>query len=275
MTALALAAILGSAALHAAWNALLKRAPDHGAASAVIAGGAAAVTVVAAAFAGEWSVPRAGWPWVVAAGLVEAVYFVTLSRALTLLPLGTAYGLSRGAGLLIVWPLSVAMFGEALVTHEVAGAVLVAAGLFALATRAHSAAGLRAAAACAVTIGVYPVTYKGALAHGVSPFPLFAIALAIALPLQLAVLGPTRAGRLRRALASSPGALALAALLCAASFLLFLAALDVSHAGRITGLRNTSVLFAALFGRLAGERLTRRTALAMTGIAAGAMLLTV
>lgn len=46
MSAAALAAILGSAFIHASWNALLKRSADVGAGSVVVSGGAAAATAL-------------------------------------------------------------------------------------------------------------------------------------------------------------------------------------------------------------------------------------
>jgi len=271
----ALAAILGSAVIHASWNALLKRAPDVGAGSVVISGGAAAATALLGLTIGPWVVPAAGWPFVVASGLVEGGYFVTLSRALELLPLGTAYGISRGAGLLLAWPLSVALLAEATTAVELAGAGLVSVGLFALVQRAGSRQGLVAAAACACTIGLYPVTYKAALEHGVSPFPLFSLALTIALPIQVALLGSSRRRRLAAALGASPVRLGLAAGLCAASFMLFLFALDRGGAARITGLRNTSVAFAAVFGWAQGDPRAARSVASAVIIAAGALLLSI
>jgi len=183
------------------------------------------------------------------------------------------YGLSRGAGLLLVWPLSLLFFGEQLDLRAVAGALLLSLGLFALVTRAQSRAGLWMAAACAVTIAFYPVTYKQALLRGVAPFPLFATSLAIAFPIQLALLGERRVERLRSAWRARPLRLLLGAALCAASFLLFLVALQSSGAGRMTGLRNTSVLFAAVFGWLAGEPLTRRSLASALAITMGAVVL--
>jgi drug/metabolite transporter (DMT)-like permease len=273
LSSLALAAILASAVIHAGWNALLKQARDSAAASLVITALAAALTALYGLAGGPLEVPAAGWPWIIAAGLVEGAYFVTLGRALAHLPLGTAYGISRGAGLLLVWPLSVALLGEALAPPELAGAALVALGLLVLAERAGSRAGLLAAWGCAVTIGLYPVTYKGALERGVSPAPLFALALALSLPIQLALLGRGRGARLAAALRDTPVRTVAAAALCAGSFMLFLVALKTGGATRITGLRNTSVVFAALFGWALGEPRAPRTLGSALAIAVGAVLL--
>ena len=63
----------------------------------------------------------------------------------------------------------------------------------------------------------------------------------------------------------------LSAAACAASFLLFLHALDLDHAGRVSALRNTSIAFATVFGALAGERVDRRAWAAAIAITVGAI----
>ena len=60
---------------------------------------------------------------------------------------------------------------------------------------------------------------------------------------------------------------------CAASFLIFLVALREAGAGLVLTLRNTSILFAVLFGWLLGEPPHRRTAVGALLVAFGAALL--
>jgi drug/metabolite transporter (DMT)-like permease len=273
VTTLALIAIFSSAVFHAAWNALLKKMPDPAAASIVIVFGAASLTVVLAIVTGQAHVTSVGLPWLVATGIIEGLYFVTLSVALARLPLGTAYGISRGAGLLMVWPLSIALFHEVVDMRSGAGALLLGAGLLALVQGASSLRGLAAAVGCALAIALYPLGYKRALQAGVEPYPLFAMSLGLALPVQLALLRTDRVARLGAAWQRAPWRLSLAAALCAASFLLFLVALQKNGPGRVTALRNSSVLFATLFGWWGGDRMTARAASSAVLIAAGAVLL--
>lgn len=274
MTTLPLVAILASAVLHAAWNALLKKSPDPSAASVLLVLIAAVLSGSIGVVSGVTSVPTRAWPYLLATGAIEGVYFVTLSRALEHLPLGSAYGISRGLGLLAIWPFSALWFAEPLDLVVLGGAGLLSLGLFSLITQVTSRQGLLMALACAGTITAYPLAYKGALAAGVDPFPLFALSLALALPLQLVALGRTRAARLRAVWAAQPRRLLLSATLCAASFILFLFALEAVGAGRVTALRNTSVLFAGIFGWLGGEAPTRRSILSAVGITLGAVLVT-
>ncbi|HMI88698.1 MAG TPA: hypothetical protein VK550_31685 [Polyangiaceae bacterium] len=113
MNVTALAAIFGSALLHAAWNVLLKNTRDPAAASIVMVVGAACLTVLLAIAVGPVHVTSASWPWLTATGLIEGFYFVMLTLALSNLPLGTAYGVSRGGGLLLLWPFQSRFFMSA------------------------------------------------------------------------------------------------------------------------------------------------------------------
>lgn len=270
MPALAIAYVLVSAFTHAAWNAGLKRAADPAAAAVWIVAGAAAVSGALAVAGGAWVLPAPSWGWVLASAAVEAVYFVTLAGALARLPLGTAYGVARGGGQLVTWPISMVLLREAASASALLGAGLVTVGLLASA-RPHGVTprGLGWALACAVAIGVYPVTYKGALATGAPEAALFAASLALSLPVQVLALGGDAAGRLR---AARGRWLAAGALLCAVSFLSFLGALSLGGAGRASAMRNVSVLFALLFSAIGGDRPTPRAILGAAAIVVGAAL---
>ena len=269
----ALPLVLASAATHAIWNARLKRCEDHAASAALIVGGAALVSAALALLLGESAPAAPAWPWVAGAGLVEALYFVLLAAALARLPLGTAYGVSRGAGLLLTWPVSVLLLGETPTTLDLAGAVLVTLGL--LSPAAGVGRDLWVALACAVAIGLYPLAYQGALRAGAPPRVLFTLSLALSWPVQALALGPRRWPRLAAAFAAAPGAMVLCALICTASFLLFLEALSQAGAGWASALRNTSVLFAAVLGLFIGEKPLLRGWLGAVAIALGAALLAV
>lgn len=264
--------VLLSALLHAAWNAALKGQTDASAASCAVIFGAALVSALLAAIVGPGAVPLAALFAVGLAGLVEGAYFVTVTKALELLPLSAAYGISRGAGVLLVWPLSIAVFGEPATPLAILGAILLSLGLLATASGASPKRGVAVALVAALTIGAYPVVYKQALAAGAPPFSLFALSLIVALPIQVAALGETRWRRLRQAVAVAPVTLGVAAALCAGSFLIFLIALTDGGAGRLTGLRNTSVLFASVFGYFTGDRVGRRGVVGAAAIALGAVL---
>jgi drug/metabolite transporter (DMT)-like permease len=274
MEPLFVALVVGSAFLHALWNAMLKRQPDpEGTAVAILA--VAAVVAWAAVPFGEGAALQgaAGVGWSLAAGLCEAGYFVTLALALRAAPLGIVYTVSRGGALATVWPVSALWLGEAVGGRAAAGAAITCLGLVLVAGDRRgraSARGILWAIACAVFIAGYQLLYKAALAAGAAPTAVFAIALAVALPLNLLRLGPGGVVRLQSAFGVSPLVVGVAGALCTASFLLFLSALTRGGAGAAITLRNSSIVFALVLAWLMGERPGRQqlagTAAVVTGL---------
>lgn len=267
-----------SAFLHAMWNAGLRREPDKDSAVviAIAVATAAAAAVAAIRFAG-WGVgfaTAAAAGWTVLAGALEGAYFAALARALDTGALGPVYTISRGGTLLLVWPASIAWWGEQVTTAQLAGSGVVALGL-ALCTGARGAtrAAVTWSVACAVLISGYHLAYKAALLAGGDGPAVFTLSLSVATAMNLVRLGA--AGRARAAvqLRARWGSLTLIGLICSAAFLLFLVGLAQGGAGLVLTLRNTSVIFATGFSALLGERPGLRQILGSTVVAAGAVLL--
>jgi uncharacterized membrane protein len=273
-----------SAFLHAAWNALLRLEQDKDRAL-VAAVGAATVLALAVAgirwgFGDEPFASAASLGWALVAGVLEVAYFTSLARALSAGPLGPVYTISRGGAVLLVWPLSIAVFGEAVTAPSIAGSAVVFLGL------ALSGAGmprrdpasqrrgaLAWAIACAVSIAGYHLAYKASLAEGGSPSAVFAVSLALATAINIARLGGE--GR-RRAAAIARTRIARVCLMgaiCGGSFLILMEALDAGGAGFVLTLRNTSVLFATGLAWLIGERPGRAQVIGALLVAAGAALM--
>jgi drug/metabolite transporter (DMT)-like permease len=271
--------VLSSAVLHAAWNAVLRKQREPRVAGVLILGVAALCAGVAAALVSRTAFPsREALGWTLASGLGEAAYFATLARALQEAPLGIAYTVSRGGAILVVWPASVAWLGERFHPLTAVGAGLVLVGL----VLTGSVKGLRTAGhlrgvgwsvSCAVFIALVYLAYKRALAAQTEPTALFATSLGVAVPLNVVALRARAPARLVEELRIRPWSIVLAGVVCTASFLLFLGALQESGAGRVLTLRNTSVVFAFAFGWLFGERPTRLQVVGGTLVAAGATLL--
>jgi uncharacterized membrane protein len=259
---------LASAVLHAVWNAGIKRSEDKAACAAGVVAVAASVSGVAA----TWSagLPRAALPATFASGLVEAAYFVTLSAALTAAPLKTAYPLIRGGGQLLAWPFAIFGLGEAVSSFHFAAGAVLAAGLGLGAAELPDRRGLTWVILCAVTIGMYPLTYKVALDAGASASALFAASMLISWPLQVAALGSGAGARLAASWRRERQVWLWAGVMCAASFLLFLGALQGGGAARASALRNVSVLVAWGLGVASGEGMSRRGAWGAAFVFAGA-----
>lgn len=265
--------VLASAFLHAAWNALLKRASDLEAASmGIIATALAATTALAFLLPGPAFPDGPSLLWGLAAGVFEGLYFLALSQALARSPLGWSYTWMRGGSLLLVWPVSLACLGEPLRPSSAAAVLVVCAGLGLMGLaphRASSRGGWGWAVLVASTIAGYTLCYKMSLAHHAGPVALFAVSMAVALPIQ--VLVRSARGSLRASLRLSQPGLALGAgLLSTASFVSYLVALSLGGAGVMATLRNTSVVFAVLFSWLLGDRPSARQWAGAGLVAAGA-----
>ncbi len=268
--------VVASAALHAAWNALLRHRGESRVTTVTVVGGITGVSTLAMLLTPRpWFPQSAGLGWTVASGVLEAGYFLTLALAVERAPVGLTYPISRGGALLIVWPVSVLWLGETLQWAAVVGAGIVLTGLLLNGLRrphAGETAGIRYAALSALFIGTYNLFYKQALNVGVQPMALFAVSMMVAWPLTLLWLGRA-APRVWTTFRQIPARILLAATLSCGSFWLYLYALQDGGTGEILTLRNMSVVFAQVFALWAGETVGRRQWLGAVVITTGALVL--
>jgi len=276
------ALVLLSAFLHALWNALLRleESKDRSLVVAVMV-----ATVFAAGVAGvRWGageVPFAsveGVGFTLLAGLCEAVYFVTLARAMELGKLGVVYTVSRGGAVLAVWPLSIALFGEVATLPAMAGSGLVLGGLVLSGLgRGGASRGVRGAvawaAACAMSIAGYHLTYKAALREGTNPSACFALSLGMSATLSLVRLRGGGRAALRPLVRRRWKRLLVMGVVCSGSFLILMEALANGGSAFVLTLRNTSVLFAAGMAWWIGEQPGRSELAGAALVAAGAVLI--
>lgn len=251
---------LVSALAHAVWNALAKHAAPgpNGSRASTLA--VLCLALTSAALVRPWltgALPPAAFPWVALAGVGEALYVFSLGHAYSRGDLSLTYSVSRAWALVCIWPLSWLAFSTRPGSLALAATGLVASGILlarqpASSSRWHVGWTLVTGAA----VGVYHTGYKGAVTAGADPFSAFIAALLVALPLLLVSVGSDVRGVLPSVLRRPR--LWLAGLLCAASFLLMLMALQTSESGRVLGLRNASVGFALVLALVRGERPTLR-----------------
>jgi uncharacterized membrane protein/multidrug transporter EmrE-like cation transporter len=279
-----IALVLVSALLHAAWNALLRLEQDKDRALVAAIGTA---TAIAAAVAGvRWALGEAPFTaaaalgWSLVAGVLEVAYFMSLARALESGPLGPVYTISRGGAVVLVWPLSIAAFGELVTAPSLAGSAAVLAGLALSSAGLPRVGGRRArgaplgwAIACAVAIAGYHLAYKAALGAGGSPSAVFAVSLTVATAINVARLG-AEGRRIAAAIARTraPRVLLMGAV-CGGSFLILMEALAGGGAGFVLTLRNTSVLFATGLAWAIGDPPRRAQIAGAVLVAAGAVLM--
>lgn len=276
-----IALVLISAFLHALWNALLRLERDKDRALVAAVGVATLLAIVVAG--ARWAFGETPFQsaesigWAVAAGVFEWLYFASLAKALARGALGPVYTISRGGAIVLVWPLSIAMFGESITLGSAIGSAVVLGGLAlssvnpGTAPRPHHRSALAWATACAASITGYHLAYKAALASAGSPSAVFAVALAVATAINIGRLGPEGRCAASELLRTRTARVVLMGLICGGSFLILLEALARGGPGFVLTLRNTSVLFAVALAAWIGERPTRTQITGAILVAAGAV----
>lgn len=275
--------VLISAFLHAMWNALLRIEldKDRGLVGAIVMGSVLAM-IIAGVRWGLGGVPFASYAslgYTVLAGLFEAVYFVTLARALDRGRLGTVYTISRGGAVLVVWPMSIGVFNELVTWTSAVGSAVVFGGLVLCGIGAGAdrhgggRSGVWWAAACAASIAGYHLAYKAALLTGGSPSATFAVSLGLAAAISVARLGTAGREVLRSLVRTRFGRVALMGVVCSGSFLILMEALARGGSGYVLTLRNTSVLFATGLAFAIGDRPVPAEIAGAAFVAGGAILM--
>ena len=254
MPAEALTLVLLAAGVHAAWNAMAKRALDP------LAFLWSSITLATAAFL-PWSVgllleggvPAAAWPFVGATIALHAAYFYALSRAYTAGEYSLIYPVARGLGVALVPVLAFAALGERLSATGVAGIALVVGGIAAVsgaprAGAARGGAGLAGAGATGITIASYSTVDKAgvALLHPVPYLGLMGVGMSVwLLPTLLA-----RGDVLRREWRANRRSILVASTLNLTSYLFVLFAFRLSKAGYVVAARELSIVLSVLIGRI-------------------------
>ena len=284
-----IALVLLSAFLHATWNALLRLERDKD--RALIAAIVMATLFAAVIAAVRWSLGAvpfasvAGLGFALLAGGFEAIYFMTLARAMERGRLGVVYTVSRGGAVLAVWPLSIAVFAEAATLSAMAGSAVVLVGLAVsglgagrtgrpgVTGQGNRPGALGWASACAMSIAGYHLAYAAALREGANPSATFAVSLAVSAAINVGRLGAGGRQALGALVRGRWPRLLVLGLVCGGSFLILMEALAIGGTGYVLTLRNTSVLFAAAMAWLIGERPTRLELAGASLVAAGAALM--
>lgn len=282
MTGVAVALVLLSALLHAVWNFFNKGSADRWA-FFVTQG---SLTCVAYAPVVVWAWPAAGiaamgWVWIGASAAVHAAYAVYLLKAYDAGDLSVAYPLSRTApALLAVWDL-VTTRGQ-LTASGVVGAVLAGLGAVLLQLPALRTRGGRAVLTDPVTryalltalfIAVFTVIDKQGVGH-VPPFVFLYLLSAGEFSIIAVQVGRGVWGRGMHELRTNARPVLFTGLVGPISYLLILWVLASTPASYVLGLRQTSIVFGVLLGRIfLGEGETRYRLAGAAVITLGSVLI--
>lgn len=254
MTLPLLALLLTAAALHAAWNLLLKRAPDRQLIVwwAVIVSALCLLPVLAL----RPALPAIGWRFALASAVVETAYFVSLTAAYRVADFSLVYPIARGAAPALLAVAAVLLLHERLSVGGVAGLGAIVAGLWLVAGTGRATGGPRPArgVALALLVALCIATYStidGAAVRRVDAATytgaMFLLAAVVFTPVTIRWYGwPALLGALR----TRAGLIIVVGLLQAVAYLLVLyvyARAPVAYAGAI---RESSIVLGALAGWL-------------------------
>lgn len=267
--------VLAAAIMHAGWNALLRAGADRLWSMTIMA---TAIALACAALAPFLPMPaRASWGCAILSGVLHVGYVLCLVRTYRSGDLGQTYPIARGSSPLLVSLCAALVAGEWPDRLSLIGILLVSGGILSLAFqgRALGRASLFYALGTGCFIGVYSVTDgTGARLSGAP------VAYAVWMCLTWGLLMPPvyasirgwrglMGGSVQAALWSAGGGL-----VSLIAYGIVIVAMSLSPMGPVSALRETSVVFAALIGRIfLKERLTVHRIAACVVVAIGAICL--
>jgi drug/metabolite transporter (DMT)-like permease len=268
-------AVLLGAALHAAWNILVRAGEDRRRETALVVAGAAVLSVLALPFLAQ---PRPGaWPFVAASASVHVAYFSLVAAAYRHGPVSLAYPLMRGTAPAIIAVAAWLLLHEALPPLGWLGIAAISGGVLLMARRGGArgeSAAVRWALLNALVIAAYTIIDGEGVRLSDAPLAYTMwLMLLTATPCLLVL--QYRRGRLAWRATAPEIARALGAGFCSiGSYALALWAMTHAPVAPVAALRETAMLFGLVLARLLlGERPGLRRWAAAAAIAAGAALL--
>jgi drug/metabolite transporter (DMT)-like permease len=267
--------VLLAALMHAGWNALLHGSKDRYLSMSWMC---LAMSVMAGVATFFLPLPAASsWPYIAISGIVHVLYNLFLVKAYENGDLGTAYPIARGSSPLLVTFGALLFANENLTLLHALGTLLVSAGILLLALQRGQVTrrGLVTAFLTGATIAFYTVVdgmgvrQAGGTTLAATSYTAWLFLLFLLTPViyiirngMAALLAP----------AKDVAAFATGGLVSAAAYGIVIWAMQNGAMGALSALRETSVLFAALLGRVfLNEKLSAGKLLACLVIVLGAL----
>ena len=273
MTPFVLACVMCAAILHASWNAVLRGGSDRLWSMTLMMIAVSLVTATTLVFV-PWP-NAASWPYVIASAIIHVGYNLSLVRTYRSGDLGQTYPVSRGSSPVLV-ALGAAVFAhEALDVVAYVGIALVSGGIFSLACQGRRihADFLSAAFTTGLLIGAYTVVDGIGVRHSGH-----SVSYAASMFLLWSITMPAIYGVMRGRPPAYTGAQTVMAvtggIVSIVAYGIVIWAMQYGAMGVVSALRETSVVYAAIIGRIfLKERLTARRITSCLAIAAGAACL--
>lgn len=272
MTVFPAALVLLAAALHATWNALVKGAGDRAVMLALVALGHVFPGILLAMLV-PLPAPEA-WPFIIASTVIHWGYYYFLSLAYRFGDLSFVYPIARGAAPVLIALGALVFADEQLPILAWVAIGLVSSGIFLLAAVRHGdPRAIGAALITSTIIACYSVV--DGIGIRLSGSPLGYIAwLFVAEIFVVVYVAVTRWPRLRDTTSKTMIIGMAGGVLSGLAYALVLYAKTLAPLGVVSALRETSVIFAALFGIFwFGERPVGRRLIAAGVVAVGIILL--
>ncbi|MFD1746338.1 EamA family transporter [Rhizobium helianthi] len=272
MSPTVIALALTAAVMHASWNAFLRSGADRLWSITVMG-----VTGIVAALPLMLYYPLpslTGFGFILTSALLQVAYSVFLVFAYRLGDLGQVYPIVRGSVPLLVSFGGFLITGQVLTGGQLIGVALVAIGIMSLSIGQHRAP--LSSILWALLTGVIIATYATVDSNGVRHFAdpkayaawvLFTYGVALILAYTI-MRGPFRMNLADRECKKA----LLAGVFVLIAYGVVIIAYSMGPAGPITAIRETSVVFAMIIGRLfLGETLTPKRIIACVIVAVGAI----
>jgi len=280
MDSIVFALVLGGAAMHAAWNAVVKGSGDPLIAIALVTAGSGSAALMLLPFIG-WQVAPEAWIWIAGSALAHILYRLALVRGYEIGDMSLVYPIARGSAPLLTALIGVTVLSETVSRLAFAGILTIVAGVIgiSMARRGLAMAKNTAAVGFALLTAVLITTYTyldgfGARVSGNAgayTVLLFIVDTPIMLVIALWRRGPARvvAAFRRTSLISFGGGI-----LSFLSYWIAIWAMTRVPIPLVAALRETSIAFGALIAVIfLGERVTPVRIAATLAILSGAALL--
>jgi drug/metabolite transporter (DMT)-like permease len=266
-------AVIAAAVTHAVWNAIAHGIKDQTLAFALIGVGGIAIGIPLVIVA---AMPRSAcWPYLLGSVVIHIFYNLLLMRCYRLGEFSQVYPLARGTSPLVVTILAAIFIHEHLALAQIAGVLVVSAGLatLVLAGRRPGRAAFLAAVGTGLTIAAYTTVDGVGVRLSGSPVGYIGwlmVLESLCVPMFAVV-------RRRDVLLKQPKRILLAGLAAGAlsvlAYGLVLWAQTRGALAPIAALRETSVIFGAIIGTLIFREPFGRTRIAATVLVAAGIIL--
>ena len=270
--------VLGSAVLHATWNAIAKGIKDQLAAFTLIGAGSLPVALLIPFVARP---AAASWPFIAVSASLHVGYGTTLMLSYRVGDLGQVYPLARGASPLLVAVVAAVTVHERLDPPRLGGVLLVCAGLASLVLAGgrptvDQRPALAAALGTGLFIAAYTVVDGIGVRHSGTALGYSAWLFTLESPLIPLFALARRGGALAAELRPVWHIGVLAGMLSVIAYALVIWAQTRGALAAVAALRETSVIVAALIGAVCfHEPFGRRRRSAAALVACGIVLLNV